>query len=85
MIISVISFLAYKHLGIHPRDFAMQFLAWGGRLFSELRLTFGCSSSPGLFDVASDVIKELAARMVGMLDMEMLPKCKKWQLKLLIN
>ena len=47
LLIIPVKFLAYKHLGIHPRDFAMQFLAWGGRLFSELRLTFGCSRSVG--------------------------------------
>lgn len=54
----------------------MQFLELGGRLFAELRLTFGGTSSPGMFDVTGDVVKELAARRVGWLDLDNLPKCR---------
>ena len=44
------------------------------QIFVELRMTFGCVSSPHAFDVTSDVIKEIAAKNVGMRK-EDVPKC----------
>ena len=41
-------------------DIKLQCLEWGGRIFIELRCTFGCVSSPGVFDVVSDVVKEIS-------------------------
>ena len=65
---------AYKHLGVKKEDLELQCIQWGGRIFVELRMTFGCKSSPFVFDIASDVIKEIAAKNVGM-EKRDIPKC----------
>ena len=65
---------AYKHLGVRKEDLILQCIQWGGRVFVELRMTFGCKSSPFVFDITSDVIKEIAAKNVGMRRRD-IPKC----------
>ena len=65
---------AYKHLGVKKEDLVLQCIQWGGRVFVELRMTFGCRSSPFVFDITSDVIKEIAAKNVGMKRRD-IPKC----------
>ena len=44
---------AYKHISVHKDDHCLQIVSFGGRLFMELKLTFGASSSPGIFDRAA--------------------------------
>ena len=46
---------AYKHLLTHPDDQRLQTIQWSGRYFVELYLTFGCKSSPGIYDRTSDI------------------------------
>ena len=65
---------AYKHLGVRVEDWPLQCVEWGGKIFIELRMTFGCTSSPTRFHVLSDVIKEISAKNVGM-DKDDIPKC----------
>ena len=65
---------AYKHLGVKKEDLVLQCIQWGGKVFIELRMTFGCKSSPFVFDITSDVIKEIAAKNVGMKRRD-IPKC----------
>ena len=38
---------------------------WGGKYFVDRSLTFGCSSSPGLYDCVSRVVKEIAIKDSG--------------------
>ena len=65
---------AYKHLGVRVEDWPLQCVEWGGKIFVELRMTFGCTSSPTRFHVLSDVVKEISAKNVGM-DKDDIPKC----------
>ena len=51
---------AYKHLAVKLEDIKLQCLQWGGMVFMELKCTFGCVSSPGVFDVVSDTVKEIS-------------------------
>ena len=51
---------AYKHLKVCKEDLKLQLIQFAGRFFVELRLVFGARSSPGLFDMVSDVLKDLA-------------------------
>ena len=53
-------FIAYKHQAVREEDVKLQVMEFGGRLFGELMLVFGASSSPGIFDDLAKVIKELA-------------------------
>ena len=41
---------AYKQIRVHPDDIWMQGCAWLGKLFFELALVFGSTSSPGIYD-----------------------------------
>ena len=43
-------------------------------IFIELRCTFGCVSSPGVFDTVSDVVKEIAIKNSNVNDENVL-KC----------
>ena len=51
---------AYKHVAVNKSDHKLQCFQFGGRLFGELMLTFGCSSSAGLYDDLAKLIMELA-------------------------
>ena len=53
---------AYKHLAVRLEDRKLQVITFGGRYFVETQCTFGCSSSPGLFDSLSYLILEVAIR-----------------------
>ena len=57
---------AYKHLAVRREDLELQCVEWGGKIFVELMVTFGCGSSPWYFNIASDVVKEIAAKAVQM-------------------
>ena len=57
---------AYKHFAVKKEDWCLQFIEWGGRLFLELKSTFGASSSPGVFDVCSNVPKDIAIKISKM-------------------
>ena len=39
--------------------------AMGGRIFIELKFTFDCVSSPGVFDIVSDTIRDIAIVNTG--------------------
>ena len=43
----------------------LQVVEWGGKYFVDRSLTFGCSSSPGLYDCVSRVVKEIAIKDSG--------------------
>ena len=53
---------AYKHQAIRLEDLKLQVIMFGGRFFVETQATFGCSSSPGIFDSLSYLILEIAIR-----------------------
>ena len=57
---------AYKHLGVRREDWCLQFIEWRGKLFLELKSTFGVSSSPGVFDVCSNVVKDITIKISKM-------------------
>ena len=60
------SFLdAYKHIHVAEGNVALQCVEWGGKYFIDRSLTFGCSSSPGLYDCVSRVVKEIAIKESG--------------------
>ena len=51
---------AYKQLRVQEADVRQQFFCWGGRLFAELCLVFGGSSSVGLYDRLAKVFMFVA-------------------------
>ena len=56
---------AYKHLAVREEDHKLQVFEFGGRYFGEVMVTFGCSSSAGLFDDLAKLVKEMATRLSG--------------------
>ena len=56
---------AYKHQAVRMEDRKLQCFAFGGRIFVETQCTFGCSSSPGIYDAMSWLIVEIAGRRCG--------------------
>ena len=56
---------AYKHIHVAERNIALQCVEWGGKYFIDRSLTFGCSSSPGLYDCVARVVKEIALKDSG--------------------
>ena len=52
--------------GVRKEDLELQCVEWGGMLFVELRMTFGCGSSPWYFNITSDVVKEITAKNIEM-------------------
>ena len=58
-------------------DIKLQCLEWGGMIFIELRCTFGCVSSPGVFDTVSDVVKEIAIKNSNVNDENVLKNLNK--------
>ena len=57
---------AYKHIHIRQEDLKLQIIKFGGRYFVDRSLAFGCKSSPGIFDLVSDVVRDLAAYEAGL-------------------
>ena len=51
---------AYKHIRVCNEDLKLQLIKFAGRFFVELRLVFGAKSSPGLYDLVSDLLRDLA-------------------------
>ena len=57
---------AYKHIAVRSEDHKLQVIEFGGRYFGEVMLTFGCSSSAGIYDDAAKLVKEMAEKDSGM-------------------
>ena len=53
---------AYKQVRVHPEDVWMQGFAWLGKIFFELALVFGSSSSPGIYDRLAKVVFFIALK-----------------------
>ena len=53
---------AYKHQAVRLEDRKLQCIWFGGRIFVETQCTFGCSSSPGLYDRMSWLVVEVTCR-----------------------
>ena len=51
---------AYKHIKVSGQDLRLQCVEWCGRYFTELALTFGGRSSPGIYHAVSEVILMVA-------------------------
>lgn len=51
---------AYKHVHIHPEDLALQVISFGGKFFVDKAATFGCSSSPHVYDVPAELVLRLS-------------------------
>ena len=54
---------AYKQIRVHPEDVWMQGFAWLGRVFFELALVFGSTSSPGIFDRLAKLILYIVVKL----------------------
>lgn len=57
---------AYKHVGVARSDWRLQTVSWGGRLFTEEKLIFGCTSSPSIYIQTTMVPRQIAAKYSGM-------------------
>ena len=51
---------AYKHQAVRLEDRKLQCISFGGRIFVETQATFGCASSPGIYDCLSNMVVEIA-------------------------
>ena len=51
---------AYKHVHVRQEDIPLQVVEWGGMYFVDRSLTFGMSSSPGIYHRVSSVVKMTA-------------------------
>ena len=51
---------AYKQVPVCPDDASLQYCSWGGKLFVDLSLVFGASSSPSIFDDLAACVLELS-------------------------
>ena len=56
---------AYKHVHVCPSDLSLQAISMGGKIFIERGLTFGCSSSPHLYDIYATLLKHLSILQSG--------------------
>ena len=56
---------AYKHIAVQEADHKLQVFQFGGKYFDEVRLTFGCTSSAGIFDDLAKLVKEMAEKLSG--------------------
>ena len=54
----------YKHVLTHPEDQRLQTIHWAGMYFVELYLTFGCKSSPGIYDRILDIVLRMICLLV---------------------
>ena len=53
---------AYKHIAVRMEDHPLQVFEFCNRLFGEVMLTFGCTSSAGLYDTAAKLVRDLATK-----------------------
>ena len=53
---------AYKQIRVHQQDIWMQGFSWLGKIFFELALVFGSSSSPGIFDRLAKIVLYIAVK-----------------------
>ena len=51
---------AYKHVKVRAEDVRLQYVKIGGRYLVDTALTFGASSSPGIFDRLAELVLKLA-------------------------
>ena len=56
---------AYKHIPVCRKDWGMQVLQFGGKLFIETALTFGGSNSPSIFRMVASFLKEVTELKTG--------------------
>ena len=49
---------AYKHIAVRREDHELKVFKFGGRLFGEVMLTFGGTSSAGINDDAAKLLKD---------------------------
>ncbi len=47
---------AFKVMPIHPDSWHLFGLRWNGKFYFSVRLTFGCKSSPKIFDMLSEAV-----------------------------
>ena len=59
---------AYKHIAVNSEDHKLQCFEFGGPLFGELMLTFGGSSSAGIYDDIAKLVKQLATKKANVDD-----------------
>ena len=57
---------AYKHVKIQLQDINLQWIKIGGRYLVDSALTFGASSSPGIFDRVAELVLRLALHLANM-------------------
>ena len=57
---------AYKHIKIRLQDINLQWIKIGGRFLVDSALTFGSSSSPGIFDRVAELVLRLALHLANM-------------------
>ena len=55
----------YKKIRVNPDDVWMQGFAWLGKIFFELSLVFGSSSSPGIFDRLAKLVLYIVLQESG--------------------
>ena len=56
---------AYEHIPICLGDTGLQFVSWGGKLFVDLSLVFGASSSPSVFDQVAAIVLYFSVILAG--------------------
>ena len=56
---------AYKHIHVRPCDIPLQCVSFGGKYFIDRSVTFGCKSSPGIYDRTSGVVMTVARVKAG--------------------
>ena len=54
---------AYKHVKVRAEDVRLQYVKIGGRYLVDTALTFGASSSPGIFDRLAELVLKLALHL----------------------
>ena len=55
-------------MAVNSEDHKLQCFEFGGRLFGELMLTFGGSSSAGIYDDIAKLVKQLATKKANVDD-----------------
>ena len=57
---------AYKHFKVRREDLKLQVVYFGGRYFCELKLVFGATSSPALYNYPALLFTESSRRLSGL-------------------
>ena len=57
---------AYKHIPVKISELHLQFIKLGGKYLVDAALTFGASSSPGIFDRVAELVLALALHLAGL-------------------